>query len=129
MEAEYKHQKLIIEFIELEERIGSANLRFEFKSNSVRQQLTYTRTASWVAYEAIDQFVRSLKMGNFSTLNDLSNYPVLEIKKFENEYWLTINPRHERESREAGEMRLELLLGTLFPQKLCEAISEFPKWW
>jgi hypothetical protein len=129
IEAEYLHQKLVIEFIELEERTGSANLRFEFTSNSVRQQLKYIRTASWVAYEAIDQFLKLLEKGNFSTLIDLSDYPVLEIQKIKNEYWLTINPHDERESREAGEMRLELLLGVMFPQKLSEAINEFPKWW
>ena len=129
IEAEYQHQKLIIEFIKLEERMDSANLRFDFKSKSVRQQLTYIRTASWVAYEAIDQFVKSLEKGNFSTLNDLSDYPILEIQKIENEYWLTLNPHDERESHEAKEKRLELLLGSLFPQKLCEAINEFPKWW
>lgn len=129
IEAEYQHQKLIIELIEFEERVGSASLRFEFTTSSSRQQLTYIRTASWVAYEAIDQFVKSLEKGNFSTLNDLSNYPILEIQKFENDYWLIINPRDERESRETGEMRLEFLLGSLFPQKLCEAINEFPRWW
>lgn len=129
VEAEYQHQKLIIEFIELEERTGSANLRFEFTSNSLRQQLTYIRPASWVAYEAIDQFLKSLEKGNFAVLNDLSDYPILEIQEFESEYRLTINPHDERESREAGEMRLEVLLSALFPQRLSEAISEFPKWW
>jgi hypothetical protein len=127
IEAEYQHQRLIVEFIEFEERVGSANLRFEFKSNSARQELTYIRTASWVAYEAIDQFVKSLGKGNFSALNDLSDYPILEIQRFENDYWLTINPHDERESREAKEIRLEILLGSLFPPEIMRSYKRVPQ--
>ncbi len=129
IEAEYQHQKLVIEFMEFEDRIGSANLRLEFKSNAVNQQLTYIRSASWVAYEAIEQFVKLLGKSNLSTLNNLSGYPILEIQKVKNDYWLNINPHDERESLVAEEMKLSILLGPLFPKKLYDAINEFPKWW
>lgn len=121
--------KLALDLLEVDDRTESVRVGFELQHNSPRQNLIYRRSGSWIEYKQIDAFAAILRKESAGYLLDLSEYPVLEIESTDSGFLLRISPLRSRESKEAEEMRVQVVLDPDFPQKLSEAINAFPRWW